>query len=92
MEVKIIEDKKSRMTFELAGEDHTFCNAITSELWDIKGVKTAAYNINHPLVGVPRIILETDSSTDPKKALKSAVASLEKKNKDFLTKFKKSVK
>ena len=55
-------------------------------------MKTAAYNIDHPLVGVPRIILETDSSTDTNKALKSAASSLEKKNKDFLAKFMKVAK
>ena len=92
MELNIIEDKKSRMVFELVGEDHTFCNALTSELWEVKGVKTAAYNIRHPLVGIPKIILETDSKTDPKKALKTAIASIEKKNKEFLTKFKRTAK
>lgn len=92
MELKIIDDKKNRMVFDLIGEDNTFCNIITNELWNVKGVKTAAYNINHPLVGIPKIIVETDSSTEPKKALKTAVANLEKKNKDFLAKFKKSIK
>ena len=89
MELNILEEKKSRMVFELMGEDHTFCNALTSELWSTKSVKTAAYNIEHPLVGIPKIIVETDSNTSPKKALKSAVSSLEKKNKEFFTKFKR---
>ncbi|MBR9690295.1 DNA-directed RNA polymerase subunit L [Candidatus Woesearchaeota archaeon] len=89
MELNIIEDKKTRMVFELVGEDHTFCNVLTKELWNVKGIKIAAYNIEHPLVSNPKIILETDSSMQPKKALKNAVLALEKKNKDFITKFKR---
>ena len=92
MELNIIEDKKNRMVFELKGEDHTLCNAITKELWRVNGVKVAAYTIDHPLVGIPRIIVETDSSIEPKKALKTAASNLQKKNQDFLEKFKKSAK
>lgn len=92
MELNIIEDKKSRMVFELKDEDHTMCNAITNALWNEKGVKSAAYNIDHPLVGVPKIMIDTDSTITPKEALKKAIASLEKINKEFLTKFSKIAK
>ena len=92
MELNIIEDKKNRMIFEIIGEDHTFCNAITKELWNVKGVKTAAYTIDHPLVGKPRIIVETDSDNEPKKALKQAASNLQKKNAEMSEKLKKAIK
>ena len=92
MELNVIEDKKTRMVFEVIGENHTFSNVFTNELWNVKGVKTAAYNIDHPLVGVPKIFVDTDSSIEPKDALKKAVESLGKKNKDFIAKFDKVVK
>ena len=92
MELNIIEDKKNRMVFELKGEDHTITNAITKELWKVNGVKLAAYTIDHPLMSSPKIIVETDSSIEPRKALKQAASALQKKNQDFLEKFKKAVK
>lgn len=92
MEINIIEDKKNRMVFELKGEDHTLSNALTKELWKINGVKVAAYGIDHPLMGCPKFVVETDSSIEPRKALKQAASSLQKKNADLLEKFKKTAK
>ncbi len=92
MEINIIEDKKNKMVFEIKGEDHTLPNALTKELWGINGVKVAAYGIDHPLMGSPKLVIETDSSVEPRKALKSAVSSLQKKNADLLEKFKKAAK
>ena len=87
MEINIIEDKKKRLVFELKGEGHTLCNALREELWNDKSVTISAYNISHPLVGIPTFIIET-SSKNPKKALKSAITRLKKKNSTLLKKVK----
>lgn len=92
MEINVIEEKKNKMVFEIKGEDHTICNALTKELWKVNGVKVAAYTIDHPLMGVPRIIVETDSSVEPKKAVRVAASNLQKKNEELLEKFKKAAK
>ena len=92
MELKIIEDKKNRMVFELKGETHTFCNILRKELWNDKHVKSAAYNIEHPLIGIPKIIVETDGNESPKKALKEAVKRMQKVNDKFKKQFMKEVK
>jgi len=84
MEIKIIEDKKKRLVFELIGEDHTFCNVLREELNNDEAVTAAAYNISHPLIGIPKFIVET-SDKEPKKALKDAISRLKKKN-DLLRK------
>ncbi|MBN2423307.1 DNA-directed RNA polymerase subunit L [Candidatus Woesearchaeota archaeon] len=89
MDINVIEDKKRRFVFELKGEDHTFCNILREELWNDKSVKVAAYNISHPLIGIPKFIVETDSKKSPKKALKDAVARLKKKNNDLEKEVKK---
>ncbi len=89
MDINILEDKKSRLVFEIHGEDHTFCNILREELWNDKSVKVAAYNISHPLVGIPKFIVETDSKEDPKKALADAVSRLKKKDADLLKQVKK---
>ena len=78
MKLKILENKKTRMILEIEGETHTFCNALKKELWNDKHIKAAGYNISHPFVGVPKLIIETDTSTSPKKALLDAVKRLNK--------------
>jgi DNA-directed RNA polymerase subunit L len=75
------------MVFELRGTDHTFCNALKQELWNDETVKVAAYNIAHPLVGVPKFIVE--SSGDVKEALLGASSRLQKRNKEFVAAFQK---
>lgn len=87
MELNILETKKHRLVFELRGADHTFCNALKQELWNDDSIKVAAYNISHPLVGVPKFIVE--SSADAKEALLAASGRLQKRNKEFLTAFQK---
>jgi len=80
MEINVLEDKPKRMVFEIKGEGHTLCNALREELWNDKSITVSAYNINHPLVGVPKFILETNGDKEPKKALKDAISRLKKKN------------
>ncbi len=88
MEIKVIESTKKRIVFELPGTDHTFCNGLKKELWNDKNIKVSAYNIEHPLIGIPKFIVETDDK-EPKKALSDAVKRLQKKNKEFLDLAKK---
>lgn len=86
MELNVIEKKKGRLVFDLPGADHTFCNALKSELWADKDVKAATYAVKHPLLPVPRFILE---ATDAAKALQGAVDRLQKQYKTIGTAFKK---
>ena len=88
MELKIIENTKKRLVFDLIDADHTFSGALKKELWNDKAIKVSAYNIEHPLIGVPRFIVETEDK-DPSKVLLDAVKKLEKKNESFLEDFKK---
>lgn len=87
MELHVLERKKHRIVFELRGVDHTFCNALKSELWNDEQVTVSAYTIDHPLVGVPKFIVE--SKGEVADALKEASKRLQKRNKDFLTAFAK---
>ncbi|HGJ65640.1 TPA: DNA-directed RNA polymerase subunit L [bacterium] len=88
MELKVVEKSKKKLVFDLIGADHTFSNALKKELWNDKSIKISAYNIEHPLIGVPRFIVETDDK-DPEKALLDAVKRLQKKNEQFLEGAKK---
>ena len=60
-----------------------------TELWNDDHIKVAAYRIEHPLVGVPRLLIETDGKETPKKALAEAVKRLEKQVAKFKTEAKK---
>jgi len=88
MEFKVIEKGKKRIVFDLIGADHTFSGALKKELWNDKSIKVSAYNVDHPLIGIPRFIVETDEK-DPEKVLLDAVKRLEKKNESFLEDIKK---
>lgn len=77
MEVNIIEEKKDKLVFELRGETNTMVNSLKKELWNDSHVKVSGYHIEHPLINIPRFVLQTDGA-DPKKTIKSALKRLEK--------------
>lgn len=88
MEIKVVEKSKKKLIFDLVGADHTFSNALKKELWNDKSIKVSAYNVAHPLIGIPRFIVETDDK-DPEKVLIDAAKRLQKKNEQFLEGAKK---
>ncbi len=77
MDINVVEEKKNKLVFEIKGEGHTMSNAIRKELWNDEHVKIAAYTIDHPLIEIPRFVLETDGA-DPRKTLIAAAKRLQK--------------
>ncbi|MBL7050747.1 DNA-directed RNA polymerase subunit L [Candidatus Woesearchaeota archaeon] len=90
MEIKIIEEKKNRIALELKGLGHGFCNALVKELYNDKDTKSAGYHIDHPLIGVPKLIVE--SKGDARKTIMSAIKRLQKVNDSFKKEIIKSIK
>ncbi|MBN1645944.1 DNA-directed RNA polymerase subunit L [Candidatus Woesearchaeota archaeon] len=86
MEINILEDKAQKLVFELVGADHSMCNVLRKVMQENPKIKVATYSIAHPLIGIPKFIVETESGTKPRDALKSAIIALEKMNKDFTAK------
>lgn len=78
----MIEESKAKLVFELTGETHTFCNLLKEELHRVKGVEIATYQIDHPLIGVPRFLIET-KGIKPKEAIKEALKAIHKKAEEF---------
>lgn len=78
MEINILENQKKRAVFEVTGTDATLCNMLRNGLWNEKGVKVAGYNISHPLIGVPRFVIETDGNVAPMKAFKDTIKKTQK--------------
>lgn len=91
MEIKVLEEKKDKIIFELKGAGHTICNALKSELWNDKHVKTATYAVKHPLVNVPKMIVETDGE-NPRKVIIDATKRLKKTCEKFESDFSKEIK
>ena len=89
MNLKILEDKKRRLVCELAGSDHGFCNAPKKELWNDDAVSVSSYAIDHPLVGVPKFVIETAQDCDVKDVLRKAIARLRKQAEQFKAEAKK---
>jgi DNA-directed RNA polymerase subunit L len=90
MEIKVLEEKKNKLVISVEGETHTLCNALVKELWADKHVKSAGYRVDHPLVGIPSVMLETDGA-DPRKTISAAVKRL-KKASDAFKKSAKTIK
>ncbi|MBI5389226.1 DNA-directed RNA polymerase subunit L [Candidatus Woesearchaeota archaeon] len=86
MNIKILEETKNRLYFELEGQGHSFCNMLRGELLNDEQVKIATYSIEHPLISHPKFIIETQGK-EPRKALADAanrVASMaDKLKKEF---------
>jgi DNA-directed RNA polymerase subunit L len=92
MEIKVFESTKKRLVFELIGADHTLCNALKKALWEDPSVRAAAYNIAHPLIGIPKFVVETNGQKDAADVVKAAANKIKKYNKDFLAHFKEAKK
>lgn len=90
MELNILEKKKRRLVFELKGADHTLCNPLKESLLKNKSISVATYSIAHPLISVPKFIIET-TDKEPLKVLLESIESLKKEFKSMATLFKKSI-
>lgn len=91
MEIAVLDEKKDKIIFELKGAGHTICNALKNELWNDSHVKTATYAVKHPLVNVPKMIVETDGAS-PRKVVADAAKRLKKICEKFESEFSKEVK
>jgi DNA-directed RNA polymerase subunit L len=91
MEIKVLEESKTKMVLELAGSDHTLCNAIKKELYADDKVKAASYAIRHPSIGIPQMVVET-SGKSPRDALMDAAKRLQKSCEKFKSAAEKELK
>jgi DNA-directed RNA polymerase subunit L len=86
MELKIVEDSKNKLVFEIKGVSHGFCMMLKEQLLGDDHVKVATYRVEHPLVNIPRFLVETDGA-EPRSVVLSAIKKLktfaEKVQKDF---------
>lgn len=53
--MKVITDKRKELEIEITGETHTLCNALRKALMEDEDVEAAAYVIEHPIIGEPKL-------------------------------------
>ncbi|MFO7711116.1 MAG: RpoL/Rpb11 RNA polymerase subunit family protein [Candidatus Woesearchaeota archaeon] len=88
MEIK--ENTKTKVVLKAEGSDATICNLLREELWTDEKVKIAGFNIDHPLIGEPQIIIETTSPRKPLEATKDALDRLAKRTTKLSKEFAKA--
>ncbi|MBU1204164.1 MAG: DNA-directed RNA polymerase subunit L [Nanoarchaeota archaeon] len=90
MEIKILDESKEKIEFEIDGEDHTLCNALRDALWKNPNVEVAAYSVDHPLINKVKMVVAV-SKGNPRDALLKAVEIIKKEFKMIGAEFSKVV-
>ncbi|MBS3132859.1 DNA-directed RNA polymerase subunit L [Candidatus Woesearchaeota archaeon] len=89
MELNVLEESPKRLVVEVKGANHTLCNAVKAELWNNRHVKVATYSISHPLIGIPKFLVETDGEVKPRKAMADTASKLAETASGLKKEFKK---
>ena len=92
MKINVLNRSKNELRIELAGEGHSFCNALQSILTKDDSLEFVGYNISHPLVAQPIVYIRTKGRRTPEKALIDAAKTLEKDLDALEKSFKKAFK
>lgn len=71
--MKIIKDTKNELEIEITGESHTLCNTLRKTLMEDKDVESAAYSVEHPIIGEPKLYIK---AKNPRKSLKKAAETI----------------
>ncbi len=84
MEIKITEMSENFVKLVIKGEDHTYLNLLQHELLKDEDVVLAKYNIPHPYVGEPELVVRTKGK-NPIQAIKEANERIVKKIEEVLS-------
>jgi DNA-directed RNA polymerase subunit L len=76
MTIKVEKFNDKELIIKLVGEDHTLGNLISKYALKHPNVQMAAYSIDHPLVGSPKIVLVTDGSKTSLEVLKEVLLKI----------------
>lgn len=87
MEVKFITKEKNMVEVEVAGFDTSLLNSIVEKLINAKGVEMAAYKVEHPLVGIPTLMVKTKGATDAASLILKTLDEIENETEEFKKKF-----
>ena len=83
--MKVIKDTKKEFEVEITGESHSLCNTLRKTLMEDEDVEAAAYVIEHPIIGQPKLYVK---GKNPKKSLKTAAETVKSgvmNSRDFIS-------
>jgi DNA-directed RNA polymerase subunit L len=88
MELRVIENEKTELSIEIAGEDHTFMNVLKGALLETDGVTAATYDMNPEQSGgqtdpILTIKTETERGVEPLDALEDGAQRVVEKSESF---------
>jgi DNA-directed RNA polymerase subunit L len=86
MEIKVLNQEKDLLEFEVINKSQTYCNILRNALWDNQDIDYAAYKQDHPLVGNPVMLVRAKKGS-PKKAIQDTLESLKKRFADLEKEF-----
>lgn len=78
--MKIIKDTENELEIEITGESHTLCNVLRKILMEDAEVEAAAYAIDHPIIGEPKLYIK---AKNPRKSLNKALNELKSRSNEF---------
>ncbi len=90
MEIEANREKNS-IEIDIKGEDHTFCNLLTEKLQHDPNVEYAAYDISHPYVAHPKLLVRVKGKKKPQNIIAKAAEDIKNDNKEISTIFKKVI-
>lgn len=71
MKLRQLSKRQNSLEFQLRSEDHTFANLVKELAWKHGG--EAAYRMEHPLLGEPKVKVISD---EPKKVLQKVAKDI----------------
>ena len=83
MQLTILQEEKNQIQIQLDGADHTICNLLVKALQSNDDVVAAAYNVSHPLTGIPKLLIQTKKG-NPKDIFAQTCKDLLKTNADLI--------
>lgn len=92
LKLNILEKTKNGLKIELEGEGHTFCNILQHTLLQDNTVEMAGYDIPHPLISSPILLIRMKENRSPEKALVRALSTIKDTTDTFLNEFEKASK
>lgn len=78
--MNVIKDTKKEFEVEITGESHSLCNTLRKTLMEDEDVEAAAYVIEHPIIGQPKLYIK---GKNPKKSLKTAAEKVKSRCDEF---------
>ncbi len=78
--MKVIKETKKEFEVEITGETHSLCNTLRKTLMQDEDVEAAAYVIEHPIIGQPKLYIK---GKNPKKSLQTAAETVKSRSEEL---------